>query len=143
MTLHTDTILTLQETGPRRIFMADVMEVVTKFYHVSVNDLRSTRRQPLYVRAKQAAYFLGCTYTRQSYMQIAARLNKDHSTIIWGERRVKVNPDKYEPELSRCISELQRKSISEPQPSVPRTAVAATGAVPQASAPVAPHSGAR
>lgn len=107
MTSHTRSILTLQDYAPKRILMADVLKVVVRFYHVSMDDLCGPRRLSFYMRARQATYFLSRKYAVRSYGHIGRKLNKNHASVIHGERRVRDNPDKYQPELSKCIAELE------------------------------------
>jgi hypothetical protein len=69
-------------------------------------------------RDKQGAAYLARKYLGTSFPRIGRALGgRDHSTIVYSCERVEKRTHLFEPELSRCIAELDRKSI-------PRGAVA-------------------
>jgi hypothetical protein len=94
---------------PNRI--KPVIRTVTKYYGVSLCDLVSRRRGAL-VRPRQMAMFLARTLTECSLPAIGRLLNRDHSTILHGCRKIttlRLQDTKLDAEI-RELTELMTPS---------------------------------
>ena len=95
---------------PNRI--KPVIGTVTKYYGVSLCDLVSRRRGAL-VRPRQAAMYLARTLTECSLPAIGRLLNRDHSTILHGCRKIaalRLQDAKLDAEI-RELTDLMTPSV--------------------------------
>lgn len=114
MTLHTESILSITDYIPPKPMLADILRVVSAEYQIPLRVLEGRPRDKHAVRARFAFYYLAREYAlRNSFSRIAERLSRNHATVMHGYYKAKQALQNYEPELSKCISELQRKSIPE------------------------------
>ena len=96
----------------RAIRLDDVAQVVTRFYSVSVNDLRGPSRATRYVRPRQAFMYLARWVGAASLQSIADYLGRDHSTVYHGsskldaERRRKKALDVELSKMSAALYEI-------------------------------------
>jgi chromosomal replication initiation ATPase DnaA len=65
-----------------------VMNTVAKHYRVLLRDLASYRRAPELVRARQVAMYVAREITRHSLSKIGRVLDRDHTTVLHGCRRI-------------------------------------------------------
>jgi len=65
-----------------------VIRMVTKYYGVSLCDLVSRRRGAALVRSRQMAMYLARMLTKCSLPAIGHLLERDHSTILYGCRKI-------------------------------------------------------
>ncbi|MBA3825556.1 MAG: chromosomal replication initiator protein DnaA, partial [Ktedonobacterales bacterium] len=88
------------EKPKRRVSVGEVLEAVSIYYHVSIEDLRGKQRDKHIVMPRQVAMWLMRADTEASLMEIGQSLGgRDHSTILHG-------CDKIEQELKREGSPL-------------------------------------
>lgn len=69
----------------RRIRMNDILFAVASHYELSLIDLASERRTKKLARARQMAFCVARELTLSSYPQMAAALNKDHTTALYAD----------------------------------------------------------
>lgn len=69
----------------RRISLNDVFAAVAGHYEISLIDLASERRTKKLARARQMAFCVAREVTLNSYPQMAAALNKDHTTALYAD----------------------------------------------------------
>ncbi|MDQ7030926.1 MAG: chromosomal replication initiator protein DnaA [Ardenticatenia bacterium] len=66
-----------------------VIEEVARFYHLSVDDLKSPSRRKHIVHARQVAMYLAREETDASLIRIGEALGgRDHSTVLYGYEKV-------------------------------------------------------
>lgn len=70
----------------RRIRMNDILLAVAEHYQISLIDLASERRTKKLARARQMAFCIARELTLSSYPQMAAALNKDHTTAVYADK---------------------------------------------------------
>jgi chromosomal replication initiator protein len=79
----------LVKSQDRRITIEDIQKKVALFYHVSMRDLLSHRRDRIIVRPRQVAMFLCKEMTTRSLPEIGRRFGgRDHTTVLYGVRRI-------------------------------------------------------
>jgi chromosomal replication initiator protein len=73
----------------RRITIEDIQKKVASYYHVSMRDLLSHRRDRVIVRPRQVAMYLCKELTTRSLPEIGRRFGgRDHTTVLYGVRRI-------------------------------------------------------
>jgi chromosomal replication initiator protein len=72
----------------RPVDIEQIQRETARYYKVAVEDLRADRRTKHLAHARQVAMYLARRMTRSSFPEIAARFNKDHSTVISSVRKV-------------------------------------------------------
>ena len=70
----------------RRISLNDVFAAVAGHYEISLIDLASERRTKKLARARQMAFCVAREVTLASFPQMAAAINKDHSTAVYANQ---------------------------------------------------------
>lgn len=70
----------------RRISLNDVFAAVACHYEISLIDLASERRTKKLARARQMAFCVAREVTLASFPQMAAAINKDHSTAVYADQ---------------------------------------------------------
>ncbi|GAC57734.1 chromosomal replication initiator protein DnaA [Gordonia hirsuta DSM 44140 = NBRC 16056] len=85
--------------GVADIGATGIMDIAADYYSISVDDLRGPgRKQPL-VGYRQIAMYLCRELTDQSLPQIGEAFNRDHTTVMHAERKIREalpkNPDVY------------------------------------------------
>ncbi|HXZ68871.1 MAG TPA: chromosomal replication initiator protein DnaA [Alphaproteobacteria bacterium] len=79
----------LVKSQERRITIEDIQKKVSLFYHVSMRDLLSHRRDRIIVRPRQVAMYLCKEMTTRSLPEIGRRFGgRDHTTVLYGVRRI-------------------------------------------------------
>jgi chromosomal replication initiator protein len=79
----------LVKSQDRRVTIEDIQKKVALFYHVSMRDLLSHRRDRIIVRPRQVAMFLCKEMTTRSLPEIGRRFGgRDHTTVLYGVRRI-------------------------------------------------------
>jgi len=82
-----------------------IVAAVAKYYDVSVSDILSKSRYPELTRARHIAMYLARKLTLKSTPDIGRILNRDHSSVWHGIRRVETRL-KAEPALLAQLTEL-------------------------------------
>jgi chromosomal replication initiator protein len=99
----------VQPTPTRKISAAVIMDVVARFYHVSVDDLKSNRRSKEVTNPRQIAMFLCRTILNMTLPQIGTEFgNRDHTTVIHSCNKVTEELTKR-PDLVRDIEEIKKR----------------------------------
>lgn len=70
------------------VTMARIAQVVCQEFGVTMSELRCTRRQRKYARPRQVAYWLADYFTSHSMMTIGDYMRRDHTTVMYGIRKV-------------------------------------------------------
>lgn len=88
-----------------------ILNVVERHYGTPVSLICGPMKLRHHVRARRAATYLAWSFARLTNAQIALSLGYSHRTAIPRAANTVVDHwDEYEPELSLCVAELQRKS---------------------------------
>ena len=75
--------------SPLRITPENIISVVCDHYNVSVEDIKSSKRNKELVHPRQMIMYLCRSMTNATYKEIASLLGgRDHSTIMYGERSI-------------------------------------------------------
>lgn len=90
-----------------------IIDDVSRFFNISVDDLMSKKRTKELVFPRQIAMYLCRTLTEMSYPDIGKAFNgKDHTTVMHAceqiSKQVEINPD-----LQRLMDELKRNIKSD------------------------------
>ena len=90
-----------------------IIDDVSRFFNISVEDLMSKKRTKELVFPRQIAMYLCRTLTEMSYPDIGKAFNgKDHTTVMHAceqiSKQVEINPD-----LQRTMDEIKRNIKSE------------------------------
>ncbi len=89
--------------------IAKILQVVSKYFNLTVEDLKGKKRSKNIANARMIAMYLCRILTEESYISIAAELGgRDHSTIIHGFEKIS-EEIKTDEELKNIISELKVK----------------------------------
>lgn len=76
--------------SPKQITPNFIMEVVANHFNIEVSDIASKKKNAEFTYPRQIFMYLCRVLTETPYMTIASLLNKkDHSTIIYGEKKIK------------------------------------------------------
>lgn len=87
--------------------LQDIQSVTSGYFHISVTELVSEKRQRAYAYPRQMAMFLCRKITGHSYKRIGEAFgNKDHSTVIHAVRRVEEEIDRS-PEVRDDLRNLE------------------------------------
>lgn len=92
----------------RPVDIEQIQREVARFYKIAVEDLRQDRRTKHLAHARQVAMYLSRRFTKNSFPEIAARFNKDHSTVIAAVRKVEKQRD-LDLVVKRELAELEAK----------------------------------
>ena len=75
--------------SPSRITPENIINVVCDHYSISIEDIKSSKRNKELVHPRQMIMYLCRSMTNATYKEIASLLGgRDHSTIIYGERSI-------------------------------------------------------
>ncbi len=75
--------------SPSRITPENIIDVVCDHYSVSIEDIKSSKRNKELVHPRQMIMYLCRSMTNATYKEIASYLGgRDHSTIMYGERSI-------------------------------------------------------
>jgi chromosomal replication initiator protein len=69
--------------------LRDIEAAVCARFGLTVEQLRGPKRPRGIARPRQIAMFLAREMTPLSYPRIAAHFNRDHTTVLFGERRIR------------------------------------------------------
>ena len=84
--------------GHRKVSPTQVLEAVSKFYDVSIEDLKGPRRQKEIVRPRQMVMFLMREEASLSYPKIGRELGgRDHTTVIYAVGKIGGEAEENEP----------------------------------------------
>ncbi len=75
--------------SPSRITPENIISVVCDHYDISIEDIKSSKRNKELVHPRQMIMYLCRSMTNATYKEIASFLGgRDHTTIIYGERSI-------------------------------------------------------
>ena len=99
--------------SPSTITPENIMSVVCDHYGVSIEDIKSSKRNKELVHPRQIIMYLCRSMTNAKYKEIASILGgRDHSTIMYGERSISDLIEKDEP-TRRTIETIINKLKSD------------------------------
>lgn len=87
-----------------------LLGLVAAVTRIKVSELKGLSRYKRTVRARQIYFFVARETTRKSFPLIGAHCCRDHSTVMYGYKRVKTAPKAYEPELSQILAILTERA---------------------------------
>ena len=87
-----------------------IKQVVCTYYKVDIEQLLTTTRLRLVVKARQVVMYLLCVNSKIPKVNIAKRFNKDHSTVIHSKKTIEGYLE-WDKELSKEVNELQNLII--------------------------------
>jgi chromosomal replication initiator protein len=67
-----------------------IQREVARYFKIAADELRQDRRTKHLAHARQVAMYLSRKLTKSSFPEIAARFNKDHSTVISAMRKIEI-----------------------------------------------------
>lgn len=89
--------------------VATVMQVCSRFFDISMNDIKSIRRHGPVVRCRQIAMFLTKEFTLRTLPEIGRAFgNRDHTTVIHAVRKIERKAAE-DPELAAELDVLRRR----------------------------------
>jgi len=71
--------------------VATIIDVVCREYHLSRDTLLGRDRHKCVAEARKVAFFLTRALTSLSYPEMGRAFNRDHTTVIVGVRKVRVD----------------------------------------------------
>lgn len=86
----------------------DVMRAVAEYYDVSVEDLKSNKRQRSISVPRQVSMYLCREVAGASLITIGKAFNRDHSTVMHGCDKVEEEM-KVSPQLRNLITNIEHK----------------------------------
>ena len=89
-----------------------IQREVARYYKVPLESLKEDRRHKALAHARQVAMYLCRKLTKGSFPEIAARFNKDHSTVISAVRKVE-RLRETDLAVKRELDELEAKLVGE------------------------------
>jgi chromosomal replication initiator protein len=92
----------------RPVDIEQIQREVARFYKLAVEELRQDRRTKALAHARQVAMYLSRKLTKSSFPEIAAKFNKDHSTVISSVRKVEKERETDEA-VKKELVELEHK----------------------------------
>jgi chromosomal replication initiator protein len=104
----------LKDVLPSRqvVDVESIQKEVARYYKVPVEALKEDRRHKALAHARQVAMYLSRKLTKGSFPEIAARFNKDHSTVISAVRKVEKLRE-TDTAVKRELDELEAKLTGE------------------------------
>jgi chromosomal replication initiator protein len=95
---------------PKNITITEIQRVVSKYFNITVNDLKSERRLENITYARHVAMYLAKEYTNHSLTEIGALFgNKAHTTVMRSAEKISgilKTRKKTKKELEDIISEF-------------------------------------
>ena len=79
----------VSDTKPEPIKVEQIIAEVSRTYNVSENDILSTRRTAVLVKARQVAMYIARETTELPYNAIGEAFGKNHTTVLYTEKKVK------------------------------------------------------
>ncbi len=96
----------------RKLDSATIMDVVARFYHVTVDDMKSNRRSKEISNPRQVAMYLCRVLLNMTLPQIGQEFgNRDHTTVIHACNKVTSDLSSSDA-LNREVSEIKKRLAS-------------------------------
>ena len=80
--------------APKMITPESIIQIVCSTYDVSLEEMKSSKRNAYINVPRQVVMYLCREYTDISLSDLGKLLNRDHTTIMYGEENIKKNLDK-------------------------------------------------
>ena len=92
---------------PERISVEQIIDIVCRYYNVTLDAITSSSRKSTIAHPRQVAMYLARTETDASLPQIGAQMGpRDHTTILHGSEKIKALVD-TDPQLRRDLLEIK------------------------------------
>lgn len=102
----------IQPMAGKKVDSSVIMDVVSRFYHVTVDDLKSNRRSKDVTNPRQVAMFLCRTLLNMTLPQIGLEFgNRDHTTVMHSCSKVQ-DDIRAEGVLLKEIEEIKKRIAS-------------------------------
>lgn len=99
----------IQPASARKVTCSVVMDVVSRYFHVSVEDLKSNRRNKEITGPRQIAMYLCRNLLNMTLPQIGQEFgNRDHTTVMHACNKINDEITK-KPEIGRAIDEIKKR----------------------------------
>ena len=96
----------IAEKKPEKDTIELIQEEVSKFFNVTVKDLKSGRKQKRVSEPRQIAMFLSRKYTSSSFPEIGSKFGgENHSTVVHAAKNIE-KKIKEDPDISDAVSNL-------------------------------------
>ena len=96
------------ESNNRELSVSLIQEVVSNYYNLTVEDLKSARRTRNVALPRQIAMYLSRSLTSSSLPKIGQEFNKDHTTVMHAYSKIE-DASKKDSELSTTIDNIKKK----------------------------------
>jgi chromosomal replication initiator protein len=94
-----------EENGIKEVDIETIIQIVSEFYHIDINLLKSKKKNGPVVRARQLSMYLCSKMTDKSLKVIGDMFNRDHSTVINSINKIS-DIEKSDAEMRKEIEEL-------------------------------------
>ena len=96
----------------RKLDSDTIMEVVSRFYHITVEDMKSNRRNKEISNPRQIAMYLCRVLLNMTLPQIGQEFgNRDHTTVIHACNKITNDLTKSDA-LNRDVEEIKKRLVS-------------------------------
>ena len=88
----------------QRIYLNEILDIVSTYYNVSESDIKSKSRLRRYVIPREKYAYLAIQYTGLTFEKISSFINRNHATIIYFNTKVKdelINYDDTKEDISK------------------------------------------
>lgn len=65
-----------------------ILSAVSDYYGLTINEIKGRCKRLVYIEPRHVAFYLCQKMTRLSFTQIGRRLERDHTTVMHGVRRI-------------------------------------------------------
>lgn len=86
----------------------DIKIKVCEVFGITMEQLMSNNRSQKLAAPRCVAYYLCCTYTNQSTIVIGKFLNRDHSTVIVGQKNIFKIREKYPAQIAALVCHFHK-----------------------------------
>ncbi|MCY4380148.1 MAG: chromosomal replication initiator protein DnaA, partial [Proteobacteria bacterium] len=84
-----DEMTSKKDGGPSKPTILKVQTLIAEHYGITLDDLKSSKRQRKFVRPRQVAFYLARQFTGASFPEIGLAFGgRDHSTVMHGVNKV-------------------------------------------------------
>jgi chromosomal replication initiator protein DnaA len=97
----------------RRITTGEIAALVSTYYHVTLDDLRSVKRDKQIVLPRQVAMWLMRQETEASLLEIGSELGgRDHTTVLHGCVKIERELRREGSQLAQEVAELRQQLVN-------------------------------
>ena len=76
--------------------LQNILEFISEHYGVSENSIKSKSRKDEVVKARHAYFYIAYKTSRKGLAEIGRLVNRDHTTVIHGMRKIEGEIDIYQ-----------------------------------------------